>query len=257
MRVVEQRVTCALVVAVLGILGGRPVGAVQSRGCDAPEVSAAMAGAARQMERVEDAGAVAALRGISAASACRAAVVARVALEGWIEARRLATVGGAPADLGRVTQLLAQLDVLSAAGPPSALEVQSGRYAHAAIRAAVAAAQDERDEMQVYLAHARTLADSLTAAGVRLWPLTADEVEGELWLEVDRFAEARRSFARAAEAGSARGLVGLGRAWQRLGDQPAACAAYRRAAALPLGAQVAGDLQSAVRQLACPPPPER
>lgn len=254
MRVVEPRVACALVGAVLGVFGGGASGVGQSRGCDAPEVSAAMAAAAGLVQRVEDAAAVTALQGIPA---CRAAVVARVALEAWIEARRLASVGGAPAELGAVARLLGQLEALAAEGPPSALDVQGGRYAHAVIRAAVAAAQDERDEMQVYLAHARTLAASLAAAGVRVWPLTLDEAEGELWLEVDRFAEARGAFERAVEGGGARSLVGLGRALQRLGDRPAACAAYRRAAVLPLGEPAAGEVQSAVRQLACSPPPER
>src|SRR4029079_5539802 len=68
----------------------------------------------------------------------------------------------------------------------------AARYAEIAIRAAVSAEQEERDEMQLLLTHARDLSNQMGMAGTPAeWPLAIDELEGELWLEVDRFAETR------------------------------------------------------------------
>ena len=138
---------------------------------------------------------------------------------------------GRPISSARINQVLKRLEALRISGTPTSLTVQLASYAEAVLRAAVAAAQDERDEMQVYLALGRDLAVSLAlGAQTRLWPLPIDEVEGELWLEVDRFADARAAFERAAAAGrGARGTIGLALTADRLKDVPAACAAYLRA----------------------------
>ena len=151
--------------------------------------------------------------------------------------------------------VLARVDTVRASRPPTALLSQLAAYADAVLRAAVAAAQDERDEMQVYLAHARSVAESLRLAGVDLpWPLPIDLVDAELWLEVDRFVEAGDAFARVPDGPfTARAALGLGAARERLQDSHGACAAYRRAAAGSLAGAMAERARLAIDRLACPP----
>jgi hypothetical protein len=179
--------------------------------------------------------------------------VARLAVSGWAEARRLALVGGAPEALGSIRQILERLAFVVSERPATTVHSQRAAYAHAVLRAAVAAAQDERDEMQVYLMHARTLAESLRLAReAYTWPLPIDLVEGELWLEVDRFVEAREAFARVAGAAlAARAALGLGRSLERLDDVPGACAAYRRAADANLAPAASERARVAIVRLAC------
>jgi hypothetical protein len=169
--------------------------------------------------------------------------VQRVAMEGWRAARALAPKGGALELLGPVNLRLRELD---------AMPNTSARYAETAIRAAVSAAQEERDEMGLFLEHARGLAAQLAAAGAPAeWPLPIDELEGELWLEVDRFTEDRDAYARAvATAPTPNALVGLARASDRLGDVVAACAAYTRAAATS-GLPTTVELEISMYQLKC------
>ena len=117
----------------------------------------------------------------------------------------------------------------------------------------VAAAQDERDEMQLYLAHARPLAESLRLAHRDAWPLTIELVEAELWLEVDRFAEARDAFARVTDPGlAARVALGRGQVMERLDDAAEACAAYRHAAAGALTPPATERAWLALTRLKCP-----
>src|SRR5690349_16921314 len=112
--------------------------------------------------------------------------VRRVAMAGWLAARALAPKGGAVDLLGPVNVRLKELDQM-----PNV----SARYAEIAIRAAVSAAQEERDEMRLLLTHARDLSNQMGMAGTPAeWPLPIDELEGELWLEVDRFEEARTAY---------------------------------------------------------------
>jgi len=105
----------------------------------------------------------------------------------------------------------------------------SARYADAAIRAAIAAAQEEREEMAVFLEHARALSVQMALIGAPArWPLPIDELDGELWFEVDRFTEARDAYQRAVKTtASPRAWLGLARANARLNDGAAACAAYK------------------------------
>ena len=147
--------------------------------------------------------------------------IERIAGEGWAAARALAPIGAPRDRLGPVNQSLERLDALIAS--------VAARYADAAIRAAISAAQEEREEMALFLEHARALSVqmALTGAPAR-WPLPIDELEGEMWFEVDRFAEARAAFERATRiTASPRAWLGLARSDVRLGDEPAACAAYK------------------------------
>ena len=151
--------------------------------------------------------------------------VQRVAAEGWVAARALAPKGGALDLLGPVNLRLRALD-----GLPGL----AARYADTAIRAAVSAAQEERDEMAVFLAHARDLSDTMALTGAPAqWPLPIDEMEGELRLEVDQYAEAREAYRRATKLKpTANAWIGLARASDRLGDLVGACAAYTQASSI-------------------------
>lgn len=147
--------------------------------------------------------------------------VRRIAMEGWLAARAVAPKGGALDLLGPVNVRLKELDGLANT---------SARYAEIAIRAAVSAAQEERDEMGLLLEHARDLSRQMALAGSPAqFPIPIDELEGELWLEVDRFETARDAYQRATEVSpSPNAWIGLARASDKLGDVAAACAAYTR-----------------------------
>lgn len=169
--------------------------------------------------------------------------VQRLAMDGWVAARELAPKGGALELLGPVNLRLRALD-----GLPGI----AARYADVAIRAAVSAAQDERDEMEVFLAHARDLSDTMALAGAPAqWPLPIDEMAGELWLEVDRYTEARDAYARATRIKpTANAWVGLARASDRLGDLIGACAAYTQASST-AGLPAAAGIEISVYLLKC------
>ena len=94
----------------------------------------------------------------------------------------------------------------------------------------MAAAQDERGEMELHLTQARDLSDRLELVKQpAVWPLAIDEAEGELWLEVDRYAEAVKAYRRAAaRPGAVSALLGLARSAARAGDHALACDSYRR-----------------------------
>jgi hypothetical protein len=148
-------------------------------------------------------------------------------ISGWVTARAAARAGGTGESLAGATTAIATLETL---GTRPEWRVES-EYARTAIRAAMAAAQDERPEMAIFLAHARGLSDRLTLAqATPEWPLPIDAIEGDLWLEVDRYDEARAAFER-ARATSPTGfvLVGLARTKARLGDERGACDTYREA----------------------------
>lgn len=148
--------------------------------------------------------------------------VQRIAMEGWSAARELAPKGGAVDLLGPVNVQLKNLD---------AIPEPSARYAEIAIRAAVSAAQEERDELGLLLTHARDLSNQMELIGAPAqWPLPIDELEGELWFEVDRFAEARQAYERATKSKpTANAWIGLARSADRLGDAVTACRAYTTA----------------------------
>lgn len=243
-----------LVLASAGVVAGTAV--AQADPCADVAVQAVLADARRDIDRGDDGGAAERLRGATARHAsCHDVGLAALAVDGWVEARRLALVGGAPDALARMRDTLARIEAVRAVRAPTALLAQGAAYADAVLRASVAAAQDERDEMQVYLAHARTLAGSLALAKVaRPWPLPIDLIEGELWLEVDRFLEARDALARVTdESLTERVALGAGQAAEQLGDRTAACDAYRRAGRGALTPAATERARLAVIRLTCPP----
>lgn len=148
--------------------------------------------------------------------------VQRIAMDGWIAARALAPKGGAVNLLGPVNLRLRELDKY-----PN----MSARYAELAIRAAIAAAQEEREEMALLLEHAKGLSGQIAiGAAPAQWPLPIDELAGELWFEVDRFEEARDAYRRATELkATPNAWIGLARSSDRLGDRVTACRAYTNA----------------------------
>jgi len=83
------------------------------------------------------------------------------------------------------------------------------------------------------------------------WPLPIDELEGELWLEVDRYPESRDAYARATRLKpSANAWVGLARANDKLGDVVGACAAYTQAQAF-AGLPAAVEIEISLNALKC------
>jgi hypothetical protein len=169
--------------------------------------------------------------------------VQRVAMDGWREARALAPKGGALELLGPVNERLRELDKMAN---------RSARYAEVAIRAAVSAAQEERDEMALLLEHARDLSKQLELAGAPAqYPLPIDELEGELWLEVDRYPEAKAAFTRAVQARpTPNALIGLARVNDKMGDLIGACAAYTRVRGTP-GLPQTVELEISLYALKC------
>ncbi len=191
----------------------------------APEARAVLDAAAAAAFDGEFAAAEAQLRGgYDAHGQCRELGVAAWAWGGWQAAVAAAEQGGTEQSLTRI------YDATTALGPPSGVASVSS-YAASVLRAAAAAAQDEREEMQVWLEHARALASTLSLAGEHgRWPLPIDLVDGELWSSVDDYELAEVSYTRAlAERDSAIAWRGLGRARDRRGNREGACAAYRRA----------------------------
>lgn len=169
--------------------------------------------------------------------------VQSVAMAGWLAARALAPKGGAVDLLGPVNTRLKELDQM-----PNI----SARYAEIAIRAAVSAAQEERDEMALLLTHARDLSNQMGMAGTPAeWPLPIDELEGELWFEVDRFEEARAAYERAVnKRPTPNAWIGLARVADKLGDKVTACNAYGKVSSTP-GLPSEVELEISLYRLKC------
>lgn len=188
----------------------------------------------------DDAAARAALN--VAADSCGLVRVAALALRGWLEARGLAPIGGPVDQQGPVRRTLDELRAIAGDGA-WALDVE---YAETCIRAALAAAQDERPEMELLLTHARDLSERLLLRDRRAaWPRPFNIVVGELWFEVDRYGDAVTAYERAVRAdASPVAVIGLARALARLGRLEEACTVSRRAAnaAPALRAAATGEL---------------
>jgi hypothetical protein len=147
---------------------------------------------------------------------------------------------GAPAEaLAPALDAAARLDALADHAPDN----RSIGILRAIARAAIAAVQEEREEMGLLLDEALRL-DRLPAAldDLPMALAPAPEMAGDLWLFVDRTVDARRAYAesRLRYPGRARTLLGAARAAQRSQDDEAARAAY--AALLSLWAAADDDL---------------
>ena len=202
-----------------------PPGEAASPACG-PDAEAALTAAAAAVDRGDFAGGIEALESRpEGGAACPLLTLATASLRGWLAAIAAGDRGGA-ADVLRPAQ--AALDALApaAAGPPSA-----DAYAAALLHGAVVAAQDEREELQVWIEHARDLSGRLGAGRqAPRWPLPVDVAEGELWFLVDDFELSEAAFSRALASSPETPLAwrGLARARDRRGDRQGACAAYRR-----------------------------
>lgn len=248
------RAARAGLLALACLLGAAGSALAQPDPCAVDPARTAIIGARQALAAGDDGAAAARLvAGTGQGERCDEVGVAALAVDGWVEARGLTRVAGAPEALPRMRDVLARIDVVRTSRPSTAIVSQLAAYAGAVLRAAVAAAQDERDEMQVYLAHARSVAESLRLARVdAAWPLPIDLVDGELWLEVDRFVEAAAAFERLPEGPyAARAALGLGAARERLDDRAGACAAYRRAADGGLVTTAAERARLALERLKC------
>jgi hypothetical protein len=159
---------------------------------------------------------------------CAPLVVASWAWHGWMSAVSASAAGGAPEALAGVR---AALEILEAPDPP----VRPGRaYAAALVHAAQAAAQQERDEMRVWLEHAGGLSKRLLPEELP-WPLPHAIAEGELWLSIGDAELAEAAFGRAlADGDIAVALRGVARA-RVLRDAAGSCAPFRRALELVAG----------------------
>jgi hypothetical protein len=153
------------------------------------------------------------------------AQLAAVYVRGLIDAHEASRQGGSPESLTPVRQAIAWLELV-ANGRPGPAEI-----ARLMLQAAAAAAQSERDEMRLYLDTAIRMERVQRAAGMPGAPiLAAAETAGDLWLQVHRYDEARRTYDDAAQqiGSSPRILYGRARAARGLNDVPMACEAFRR-----------------------------
>ena len=155
-------------------------------------------------------------------SGCTDTTVAYWYLRGVLAAREAYRYGGSPESLEPVRAAIDQL-------VPRVPETRVAEIAVLLLRAASSAAQSERDEMGLLLEHAIDLERQQRAAGLPGVPvISARELAGDLWLQVHRFEDARRSYLDAQQGSPTRRVtLGLARTLSRLGDLPASCEQYR------------------------------
>jgi hypothetical protein len=149
--------------------------------------------------------------------------VALIYLRGLVDAREAFRDGGAVAALAPVPGPIESLGTISQgrSGP--------AEIARLVLQAAAAASQSERDEMRLYLETAMQMKVIQSAAGLPGAPIvSATEVAGDLWLQVNRYEDARQAYADAAYrlGPSLRNMVGSARASSRLKDVLEACRSY-------------------------------
>jgi len=145
-------------------------------------------------------------------------------LRGLVAARAAYAKGGDDASLAPVRAAIAAVGERAALGDVAEI-------VGFVLRAAVAAAQSERDEMSVLLAQALQVERGRGARGLGGAPLiAAHEMAGDLWLQVHRFDEAAAAYrvARGYAADSPRVTAGLARALARQNQVAQACEEYRR-----------------------------
>ena len=160
----------------------------------------------------------------AAAAGCNEARLPAVYLRGLVAAREAYRFGGSPESLAPVERALAEMNTepLRSAG-----ETPIVRFV---LQAAIAASQSEREEVALLIEHAINLESQRRSAGLSGAPVVAAvEIAGDLWLQVHRYEDARRSYARAAErvGRTPRVVLGLARTALRLSDGTAACTEYK------------------------------
>jgi hypothetical protein len=126
---------------------------------------------------------------------CTLPEIEAVYVKGWDAAQAAAKVGGSAESLAPVRQAIATLDRMAGGfhGP--------AEIARFVLSAAADAAQDERDEMALFLEHAVALEQlQLDAHQPGAPGITAHEAAGDLWLEVHRYEDAKRAYEQAKAA---------------------------------------------------------
>ena len=160
---------------------------------------------------------------VTAARGDAGSEVGLIYLRGLVDVREAFEDGGSVAALTPVYGAIEALATLSQGRRGSA------EIARLVLQAAAAAAQSERDEMRLYLETAIQMELIQSAAGLPGAPLvSATEIAGDLWLQVDRYEDARQVYEDAADrvGPSLRNMVGSARASRRLKDVLAACTSY-------------------------------
>jgi hypothetical protein len=136
---------------------------------------------------------------------CATSDVQSIYLGGWEAAREAARAGGPPESLAPVRAAIAALERL-AGGAHGPAEISMF-----VLRAAADAAQDEREEMALFLAHAVDLEREQLDAGQPGAPgITAHEAAGELWLRVRRYEDALRAYQHARSVVGSTALIESG-----------------------------------------------
>jgi hypothetical protein len=156
-------------------------------------------------------------------SGCADAVLPSVYLRGWIAARDAYRVGGSPESLRAVSQSVAMLQEAGGTTGPA-------QIAALVLQGAAAAAQSERDDLALMINYAVELEDRrLTSKLPGLPMITAHEAAGDLWLQVHRYDDARRAYAKAAEriGVTPRITLGLARLAARIDAVATACKQYQ------------------------------
>ena len=123
---------------------------------------------------------------------CTAGEIQAVYLRGWEAATEAARVGGSQEALTPVRETIATLERMSR-GVHGQAEI-----AQYVLLAAAGAAQEERDEMALFIQHAVDLErEQLDASQPGAPGITAHEAAGDLWLLVRRYDDAKRAYERA------------------------------------------------------------
>ena len=155
---------------------------------------------------------------------CEQARVPSLYVRGLVDARVAAVEGGSAAALVPVFEATAALGAVSQ-GLPGPAEI-----ARLVLLAAVAAAEDERETMAIFLQAAADMAALQRAAGQPGAPsVSAFEAAGDLWYQMQGYEDAREAFTRGAVVvgRTPRVVAGLVRTAIRLGDGAAACLEIR------------------------------
>lgn len=147
----------------------------------------------------------------------------------------------------------------------SALASLSGAWSRGELRrvsvlAAIAGAQEEREELTLLLAHGDQLESRLRAIGLRgEVVLPFDELAGDLWQQIHRFEDAKRRYERVVHEWPerTRAWLGLARAARELAATTDARAAARQVLLRWADSRALEAVEAEMRQIADGPDPRR